>query len=95
MKKIIAVFIITISLFTVLPFTKTYAENLEVSAQSAALIDCRTGQILYEKNADQKMFPASITKILTAIIALENSNLNESATAGNDILGTDGNKIFI
>lgn len=41
----------------------------------------RLGKVLYEKNADQKMYPASTTKILTAIIALEKCSLDEKAVA--------------
>ncbi len=44
----------------------------DVSAESAILVDANTGQILYEKNIDESLSPASITKIMTAIIVLEN-----------------------
>lgn len=95
MKKIIVLFILCAVILTTAPLAQTYAKDIGISAPSAALIDFNTGQILYEKNADQKMYPASITKILTAIIALENSNLNDKVTAGEDVLNIDGNKIYI
>lgn len=38
------------------------------------------GQILYERNADEKMYPASITKVLTAVVVMENSNLEDKVT---------------
>lgn len=42
-----------------------------VSAGAAILIDAEDGTVLYEKNADQKMYPASTTKIMTALVVLE------------------------
>lgn len=95
MKKFSVMYILGMIICMSLPFARVAAQDLDISAPSAVLIDFNTGQFLYEKNADQKMYPASITKILTAIIALENSNLNEQVTAGEDVLNVDGNKIYI
>ena len=59
----------------------TYADNeLTLSAETAILIDAKTGAVLYEKESAKQMFPASTTKILTAIIALENSELSDKVT---------------
>ena len=55
-----------------------------INAASAILIDNRTNKVLYSKNEDTKMFPASTTKIMTAIITLENCSLDEQATASFD-----------
>ena len=44
------------------------------------MVEKETGDILYEKNANEKMYPASTTKTLTAIIVLERCSLNEIAT---------------
>ena len=52
----------------------------ETSAESAILIDADTGIVLYEKNAHARLYPASITKILTALIAYENCNMNDMVT---------------
>ena len=84
--KIKKFFIISILLITLLlnNFNIVYAETSEspeISSRSAILIDNKTGQVLYDKNANEKMFPASITKILTALIVLENCNLDETVTA--------------
>lgn len=57
------------------------AENIILSAEAAVLIDAKTGVLLYEKNKDEKMYPASITKILTALIILENANLKDTIKA--------------
>ena len=42
-----------------------------VSAGAAILIDANTGNVLFEKNAEKKMYPASTTKIMTALVALD------------------------
>lgn len=54
---------------------------VDITASSAYLIDNKTNTVLYSKNENQKMYPASTTKILTAIIVLENCNLDDVVTA--------------
>lgn len=49
----------------------------EISAEGAILIDADTGEILYEKNADKRYYPASITKIMTALLVIENANFDD------------------
>lgn len=51
-----------------------------VSAAAAILIDARTGEVLFEKNADEQRAPASLTKIMTCLLALENCDLTEQVT---------------
>lgn len=48
-----------------------------VGAEGAILIEANTGTILYSKNIHEKLYPASTTKILTTLVAIENSDLNE------------------
>lgn len=52
-------------------------ENLNLNAENAVLMDAKTGLVLYDKNMHQKVYPASTTKIMTSILALENGNLND------------------
>lgn len=54
-----------------------WPQGPEVGAESAILIEANTGAILYEKNVHDHHYPASITKILTAYIARQKSELNE------------------
>ncbi len=60
--------------------SQTVEAKPSVSADSAVLMDLDTGTILYKKNMDKKQYPASITKILTSLVALENSSLEEMVT---------------
>ena len=76
MKKILSVTFIIALVLSVFPMTASAAGAPELEAQSAILCavsdDGMYDLVLYEKNADQKMYPASLTKIMTAIVALEN-----------------------
>lgn len=76
MKKSTSLFII--SLILVLFLNKlTYANNnLEISSYSAILMDMDTKEILYKKNINERLAPASITKIMTALVVLENTKLS-------------------
>ncbi|MDE5865490.1 MAG: D-alanyl-D-alanine carboxypeptidase [Lachnospiraceae bacterium] len=49
----------------------------EIGAQAAILMDANTGIILYAKNINEKLYPASTTKILTCLLAMENGNLDD------------------
>lgn len=62
-----------------LPEQLKYPEP-EIFGEAAILVNVENAQILYQKNAFAKMFPASTTKILTAIIAIENLNLEDVVT---------------
>ena len=54
----------------------------EVQAPSAIIMDASTGTVLYEKDADTPRYPASITKIMTTLLALENCSLDEMVHFG-------------
>jgi len=75
-------------------YADTNANYIDISAESAILIDKQSGRILYEKNKDQKMYPASITKCMTALIVLENCNLDDMVTVGDeiDLISPDSSK---
>src|ERR1700739_255709 len=56
------------------------SQDLSLAAQSAALVDSYSGEFLYAKNPDAKEYPASSTKILTALIVIEAGNLDQIVT---------------
>lgn len=70
-------------------------EPPQVSAQAAALIDVASGRILYEKNADQRMRIASLTKIMTAIVAIERGNLDDMVVVGPNAYRKEGSSIYL
>lgn len=62
--------------------------NVNVDATAAVLINAETGAVLFDKNANQQMYPASLTKVATALYVLENvgSNLDHPVTIKDDHL---------
>lgn len=85
MKRFIAMAVC--SLFICLNFTPLFAsarEMPELLSETAVLINGTTGQVLYEKNAHQKMYPASTTKILTGLLAVELGEMEDVITYSHD-----------
>ena len=81
-KRIFIVFILTIFfMFNTYTFASDSNNNLNISSDAAILMDYQTSKILYGKNEEKKLYPASTTKILTAILVIENCNLSDTATA--------------
>ena len=78
---------------TVYPLEKTtILEGIpEVKGTSAIMIDGGSGRILYEKNAEEPRDPASITKIITCLLTLENMDLNDEVTITHDPVTTGQN----
>ena len=57
-----------------------WPDNISVSSGAAIVVELETGTVLYEKDADTSYYPASITKVMTALLALENCDLDEVVT---------------
>lgn len=86
-NNIYRVFTVMIFIIILLSQNFVYAESdLSVDADAALIIETNTGKIIYEKNAEKRIYPASLTKILTAIVVLENSKLDEVATVSKTAL---------
>lgn len=70
-----------ISIFTAFPSTKVLAENIiekpEIIGKSAITMDISTGEIIYAKDIDTKRYPASITKLMTALVFAENATKDD------------------
>lgn len=66
-----------------------------VSAECAALLDAGSRATLSEKNADKRMAPASTTKIMTALVALENSDIEDVVDVSPDAVGVEGSSIYL
>ena len=66
---------------------ETQTSDLALAAETAVLMDAASGEVLYAKNADQKMYPASITKLMTILLALEHGKLTDEITFSHDETG--------
>lgn len=84
--------IIFISILLLFPIT---INAIEVSSKSLIVVDGDSHRVLYEKNAYEKRLIASTTKIMTAIVAIENSNLYDAVTTGEEVLKAYGSNIYI
>lgn len=67
----------------------------EIIGDAAVIIDASTGQILYEKNMDKQEYPASTTKVMTAMLALENLDLSKTVTIDAITPFTEGSRIYL
>ena len=67
---------------------ETIDENQEMNiySEAAVLMEAKTGKVLYDKNMHERKYPASTTKILTAIIAIEKCDLSETQVASEEAI---------
>lgn len=69
--------------------------SASVSASSAVLMEQQSGRVLFEKSAHEKKRIASITKIMTAILAIESGKLDETVKVSDNAVGTEGSSIYL
>lgn len=73
-----------------------YANEVNVSkGATAALIDVDSGRVLYGKDMNQRMRIASLTKIITAILAIESGKMNDIVTVSSNASGKEGSSIYL
>lgn len=82
--KVLIYFMVSV-IFGAAVFTPpAYAKEPVLASEAAVLIDGDSGLVLFEKNAGKKLYPASTTKIMTAIVALENAELTDETTVSHN-----------
>lgn len=96
MKK----YLLIIMLFFMFIFNVKATEDLAPSAKSAILIDSLSGKVLYEKNADEKLAPASMTKIASMLLIMEaidsgKLSLNDKVTISEEAASMGGSQVFL
>jgi len=79
--------------------TVSFAE-MEIDAKSAILIEASTGKVLFEKNADEKLPPASVTKVMTLLLVMEaidsgKYSLNDTVTVSDRAASMGGSQVFL
>lgn len=93
LRKVCFLLIIAILLCT---YGVAYGEDLNLSGEAAILIDYDTKAILYEKNMNQQLYPASTTKMITAILAIERGNLDDTVIVDQEVVDlTKGSHIAL
>ncbi|PLT34824.1 D-alanyl-D-alanine carboxypeptidase family protein [Bacillus sp. V5-8f] len=87
--------IFLIILLTISLYPARSNASLPVSAHSAVLVEQKSGRVIYEHNPHEKSRIASITKIMTAILAIESGKLDETVTIGGQAVGTEGSSLYL
>lgn len=96
MSCLMAVMICLINFVTPVYAEEKWPEMPQVEAPSICVMEITTGTILYERDMDEQNYPASITKIMTALLALENSSLDEIVTFSEEaVYGNEGDTSHI
>lgn len=72
-----------------------WAEAPKLVGESAIMIDFDSGDVLYAKNPDKSMYPASTTKVMTALLALETLELDTNVVIDGDTPFTEGSRIYL
>ena len=85
--------IVILLLITYFPTLAT-SQTIDVSAHSAIFIDEKSGRVIYDVHAHEKSKIASITKIMTAILAIESGELDETVTVSANAFGTEGSSLL-
>lgn len=86
------IFLMTFVIFFLFSFQSIFAQvdtsKLNITSGAALLIEPSTNKIIYEKNSKEKMYPASTTKIMTALLTLENCKLTDIVTVSQEAVSS-------
>lgn len=98
-KVLRTVLLLAILIVIALPYTVN-AEEMKVDAKGAVLMDAGSGTFLFEQNAHEKVYPASITKIMTALLAMEELekgkiSLEDKVVISRNAAGMGGSQIYM
>lgn len=97
MRKFFAlIMMLLISMYSSAGLVKAEADDPVLTSEAAVLMDTQSGAILFGKNEEKKMYPASLTKIATAIYAMETANnLDEQVVVSDEIENIDGTRVYL
>lgn len=96
MKKLSLFLVFSLVILAQSHFVQAAGENKpDIKSESAVMIDAKTGDILYQKNSTDQMYPASITKIVTGILAIESGKLEESVIVSSEAAKADGTRVYL
>ncbi len=94
-KPLSTILIALFILFGTVTWTFGATPPPDLTGKGAILIDANTGKILFEKNIHEQYYPASTTKIMTAILTLENLNLSDKVEIDGETPFTEGSRIYL
>lgn len=91
-QKMLGALLAAVLLFSAFP---CHANAVSTSASSAILMDVDSGRVLYQQNADAKMLIASTTKIMTALVAIEDGDLSRTVKVSREAACTEGSSMYL
>ncbi|PLR98788.1 D-alanyl-D-alanine carboxypeptidase family protein [Bacillus sp. T33-2] len=94
-KIIILTLFIMLGLQVSTPARAQQPNSPDITSEAAALVDSQSGAMLFGKNENLRMYPASLTKIATAIYAIENGDLNEIVTVSENAVNVEGTRVYL
>ncbi|MGE5654569.1 MAG: D-alanyl-D-alanine carboxypeptidase family protein [Bacillota bacterium] len=86
---------IIIMLIALIIQTQPVAAAPFVNGYGALVMEMKSGQVLWSQNAEERMYPASTTKILTALLVIENAKLDDIVTVSSNAYGVEGSSIYL
>ncbi len=92
---ILVLAVVIFSFLTIYAFGDHQSGSFSVSARSAVIYQPEIKSFIYSKNADQRLPMASTTKIMTALVALENSDIEELVAIDPDAIGVEGSSAYL
>lgn len=93
--RIATVFLSFCLLAVQLPVAAGEGGEPEITAQAAIIVEASTGRVIWEKNADERLYPASMTKMMTGILALEQMNLRSEIVMSKEAAYTESSPLGV
>ncbi|UAL45824.1 D-alanyl-D-alanine carboxypeptidase [Sutcliffiella horikoshii] len=94
-RKMLSIAIVSLLIFSICIPYNVHAEQVGVSSRNAVLIEQESGRIIYEKDAHDKQRIASITKVMTAILAIESGKLDEIVKVSDKAVRAEGSSLYL
>lgn len=100
MKRIISFLLFVVYLFSIVAVKASAEVSIDDTIASAILIEAQTGKVLYEKNADERHIPASVTKIMTMLLIMESIesgtlSYDDMVTASANAASMGGSQVYL
>ncbi|MDD3168184.1 MAG: D-alanyl-D-alanine carboxypeptidase [Eubacteriales bacterium] len=96
MKRIVSIIVTVLLIINAAPLVSFgTTEPPAILAETAVVIDAKTGQVLYDKNMKEQREPASTTKVITALLTLENLDLKQLVTIDAETPFTEGSRVYL
>jgi D-alanyl-D-alanine carboxypeptidase (penicillin-binding protein 5/6) len=96
LSKIVSLIVFVLLIFSTEMNTLAAGNNNPaINSEAAVVLDTDNGAVLYSKNPNEQLYPASLTKIATAIYAIEKGNLNDIVTVSKNAASQEGTRVYL